>query len=44
MYIGIIKIGGLLVKKIMVFDIGGSAVKWSVIKKNGDFVKGNLQI
>ncbi len=28
-------------KKIMVFDIGGSAVKWSVIKENGEFVESN---
>jgi len=28
-------------KKIMVFDIGGSAVKWSVIKKSGEFVESN---
>ncbi|PRR78850.1 ROK family protein [Clostridium vincentii] len=28
-------------KKIMVFDIGGSGIKWSVIKKNGEFVESN---
>ncbi|MDR3596008.1 ROK family protein [Clostridium sp.] len=28
-------------KKFMVFDIGGSAVKWSVIKENGEFVESN---
>jgi glucokinase len=28
-------------KNLMVFDIGGSAVKWSVIKENGEFVESN---
>lgn len=26
-------------RNFMVFDIGGSAIKWSVIKENGDFVE-----
>lgn len=26
-------------KNFMVFDIGGSAIKWSVIKEKGDFVE-----
>jgi glucokinase len=26
-------------KKIVTFDIGGSAVKWSVIKENGEFIE-----
>ena len=25
-------------KNYMVFDIGGSSIKWSVITENGDFI------
>lgn len=26
-------------RKFMVFDIGGSSVKWSVINENGEFIE-----
>ena len=28
-------------KNFMVFDIGGSAVKWSVISESGEFIESN---
>ena len=28
-------------KKFMVFDIGGSSIKWSVIKESGEFIESN---
>ena len=28
-------------KKIIVFDIGGSSIKWSIIKESGEFIESN---
>ena len=33
--------GEIIMKNFMVFDIGGSSVKWSVININGEFIESN---